>query len=109
MRNDEPFDLQMVIHKYGRPKYEDIGRDNGPQASEVAAIISSADYRIFGRRDILLRRRGSSISIGHEVLDTILVMHRLYVSLSYVLSFHLIRMAGLHSWKELHNVLRLHL
>ncbi|CDF38382.1 ATP dependant DNA Helicase PIF1 [Chondrus crispus] len=82
-----PAAYQMVIHADSRPSYEHVRRYNGPEASEVAALIPGNEDGEIGRRDIVVRRRGTLNSNGNEVLDPISVSHRAYDPLSYVLSF----------------------
>ncbi|CDF40386.1 ATP dependant DNA helicase [Chondrus crispus] len=78
---------QMVIHADRRPSHEHVRRYNGPEASEVAALIPGNEGGEIGRRDIVVRSRGTLNSNGNEVLDPISVSHRAYDPLSYVLLF----------------------
>ncbi|CDF39890.1 ATP dependant DNA helicase [Chondrus crispus] len=77
----------MVIHADRRPSYEHVRQYNGPEASEVAALIPGNENGEIGRRDIVVCRRGTVNSNGNEVLDPISVSHRAYDPLSYVLLF----------------------
>ena len=74
----------MVIHSDRRPSHEHVRRYNGPESSEVAALNEDGEI---GRRDIVVRRRGTLNSNGNEVLDPISVSHLAYDPLSYVLLF----------------------
>ncbi|CDF40383.1 ATP dependant DNA helcase [Chondrus crispus] len=85
--NNSPATYQMVIHADRRPSHEYVRRYNGPEASEVAALIPGNEDGEIGRRDIVVRRRGTLNSNGNEVLDPISVSHRAYDPLSYVLLF----------------------
>ncbi|CDF35745.1 ATP dependant DNA Helicase Pif1 [Chondrus crispus] len=85
--NNTPAAYQMVIHADRRPSHEHVRRYNSPEASEVAALIPGNEYGEIGRRDIVVRRRGTLNSNGNEVLDPISVSHRAYDPLSYVLLF----------------------
>ncbi|CDF39898.1 ATP dependant DNA helicase PIF1 [Chondrus crispus] len=85
--NNTPVAYQMVNHADRRPSYEHVRRYNGPEASEVAALIPGNEDGEIGRRDIVVRRRGTLNSNGNEVLDPISVSHRAYDPLSYVLLF----------------------
>ncbi|CDF40970.1 ATP dependant DNA helicase PIF1 [Chondrus crispus] len=85
--NNCPATYQMVIHADRRPSHEHVRRYNGPEASEVAALIPGNEDGEIGRRDIVVRRRGTLNSNGNEVLDPISVSHRAYDPLSYVLLF----------------------
>ncbi|CDF36554.1 unnamed protein product [Chondrus crispus] len=78
---------QMVIHADRRPSYEHVRRYNGPEASEVAALIPGNENGEIGRREMVVRRRGTLNSNGNEVLDPISVSHRAYDPLSDVLLF----------------------
>ncbi|CDF33021.1 unnamed protein product [Chondrus crispus] len=86
-QNNCPATYQMVIHADRRPSHEHVRRYNGPEASEVAALIPGNEDGQIGRRDIVVRRRGTLNSNGNEVLDPISVSHRAYDPLSYVLLF----------------------
>ncbi|CDF32173.1 unnamed protein product [Chondrus crispus] len=86
-QNNCPATYQMVIHADRRPSHEHVRRYNGPEASEVAALIPGNEDGEIGRRDIVVRRRGTLNSNGNEVLDPISVSHRAYDPLSYVLLF----------------------
>ncbi|CDF36122.1 unnamed protein product [Chondrus crispus] len=86
-QNNCPATYQMVIHGDRRPSHEHVRRYNGPEASEVAALIPGNEDGEIGRRDIVVRRRGTLNSNGNEVLDPISVSHRAYDPLSYVLLF----------------------
>ena len=85
--NNTPTAYQMVIHADRRPSHEHVRRYNGPEASEVAALIPGNEYGEIGRRDIVVRRRGTQNSNRNDVLDPISVSHRAYDPLSYVLLF----------------------
>ncbi|CDF37673.1 unnamed protein product [Chondrus crispus] len=85
--NNCPATYQMVIHADRRPSHEHVRRYNGPEVSEVAALIPGNEDGEIGRRDIVVRRRGTLNSNGNEVLDPISVSHRAYDPLSYVLLF----------------------
>jgi len=82
-----PTPYRMVIHADRRPSGAHVGRYNGPSSSEVAAIVPGSEDGEVGRRDIVLRRRGTLNSNGNEVLDTVPVTHRSYDPLCYVLLF----------------------
>ncbi|CDF38639.1 unnamed protein product [Chondrus crispus] len=86
-QNNCPATYQMVIHADRRPSHEHVRRYNGPEASEVAALIPGNEDGEIGRRDIVVRRRVTLNSNGNEVLDPISVSHRAYDPLSYVLLF----------------------
>lgn len=75
----------MVIDEDQRPASEHIRQYNSPSCSEAATIIFRADGGIVGRRDILLKRRGTVNCNGNEVLDTIQIAHRSYDSLTFKL------------------------
>ncbi|CDF38180.1 ATP dependant DNA helicase PIF1 [Chondrus crispus] len=77
--NNTPAAYQMVIHADRRPSYEHVRRYNGPEASEVAALIPGNENGEIGR--------GTLNSNGNEVLDPISLSHRAYDPLSYVLLF----------------------
>ena len=82
-----PAAYQMVTHHDRRPNHEHVRRYNGPEASEVAALIPGNEDGEIGRRDIVVRRRKNLNSNGNEVLDPISVSHRAYDPLGYVLLF----------------------
>ena len=85
--NNTPAAYQMFVHADCRPSHEHVRRHNGPEASEVAALIPGNEDGEIGRRDIVVRRRGTLNSNENEVLDPISVSHRTYDPLSYVLLF----------------------
>ena len=85
--NNTPAASQMVIHADRRPIHVHVRRYNGPEASEVAALIPRNEDGEIGRRNIVVRRRGTLNSNGNEVLDPISVSRRAYDPLSYVLLF----------------------
>ncbi|CDF33944.1 ATP dependant DNA helicase PIF1 [Chondrus crispus] len=72
--NKTPASYQMVIHADRRPSHEHVRRYNGPEASEVAALIPGNEDGEIGRRDIVVRRRGALNSNGNEVRTKITPM-----------------------------------
>ena len=85
--NNTPAAYQMVIHVDDRPSHEHVRRYNCLEASEVAALIPGNKDGEIGRRDIVVRRRGTRNSNKNEVLDPISVSYRVYDPLRYVLLF----------------------
>ena len=63
--DEAPTQYKMVIHADKRPAAEHVRRYNGPEASEVAAIIPGTGEQ--SKRDIVLRRRAGEVgSNGQE-------------------------------------------
>ena len=69
--NNTPDSYQIVIYADRGPSNEHVRRYNGPEASEVAALIPGNEDGEIGRRDIVVRRRGALNSDRDEVLDPI--------------------------------------
>lgn len=89
------------IHSDKRPVSEHIHGYNGPQASEILAIISKADDGIVERQDVVICRRKKLNNAVFECFDTISMSHHSYNTLCYVtLLPH-----GICGW---HHRLRLH-
>lgn len=74
----------MVVHANKKPSQEHARRYNGPQCSEVDAVIPGADAAIVGKQDIVLQRRGELNAYENEMIDTILVTHRAHDHSCYV-------------------------
>lgn len=54
------------MHNYRRPNGNPVRHNNGPQASEIAAIISGAENGIIKRQEIVIRWSGKLDESGTE-------------------------------------------
>lgn len=80
-----PNPYRIVIQSGHRSASKQVSWCNGPHATKVAAIIPGAEDGLFGRQDIVIRRRGELKANGANHFDKILVTHRSYDPLSYFL------------------------
>lgn len=73
-----------IIHtRWSHPKKEDVCRNIGFEASEIAAIIPEVEGRVTRQHDIVIFRRGKHNENGYKRFVTFQATHRSYNLVAY--------------------------